>query len=276
MVMRRLFTIFFLFVIITGNGQSLKVMSYNLRFDNPGDGVNQWGKRKEKVIDLLNKYNPDILGVQEALQHQIKDITGMRKDYTFVGVGRDDGRQSGEYSAIIFKKDRFQLLDQNTFWLSETPEEPGSKSWDAAITRVATWAVLIDKESSRKFVVINTHFDHIGVEARQKSAELLKSRAAELGHDVPVIITGDFNSERTDSPYLTMVDGSLIELIDPVSQPEGTYCTFQVASIPCKAIDYIFVTNEWNADAYMVIKDNDGTYYPSDHLPVIVTLSLTE
>jgi endonuclease/exonuclease/phosphatase family metal-dependent hydrolase len=274
--MRRLSVIFFLLVVLNVNGQSLKVMTYNLRYDTPSDGVNEWGKRKQKVINLLNKYNPDILGVQEALLNQIKDITGARKDYTFVGVGRDDGRQAGEYSAIIFKKDRFQLVDQNTFWLSETPEEIGSKSWDAAITRIATWAILIDKETSRKFAVINTHFDHIGTEARQKSAELLKTRAADLGHDIPVIVTGDFNSERNESPYQTLVDGSLIELIDPVANPEGTYCTFIVNSIECKAIDYIFVTNEWNADAYTVIKDNDGTYYPSDHLPVMVTLGLTD
>ncbi len=273
--MRRILFILVLFVTFGASAQSFKVMTYNLRFDTPSDGPNEWGKRKHKVLELLDKYNPDILGVQEALLHQIRNITSVRKDYTFVGVGRDDGRQGGEYSALIFKKDRYQLLDQGTFWLSETPEIPGSKSWDAAITRIATWAVLIDKESSRKFVAINTHFDHMGVEARQKSAELLKARAAELGHDLPVIITGDFNCERSESPYQTLVDGSLIELIDPAPQPEGTYCTFEVGK-ECKGIDYIFITNEWNADAYKVIRDNDGKYYPSDHLPVMVTLSLTE
>lgn len=273
--MRRIFVVLALTLAVSASAQSLKVMTYNLRFDTPNDGVNEWGKRKHKVLELLGKYDPDILGVQEALLHQIKDITTVRKDYTFVGVGRDDGRQAGEYSALIFKKDRFQLIDQGTFWLSENPDVPGSKDWDAAITRIATWAVLIDKESSRKFVAINTHFDHIGTEARQKSAELLKTRAAELGHDMPVIITGDFNCERSESPYQTLVDGSLIELIDPASQPEGTYCTFEVG-VECKAIDYIFVTNEWNADGYKVITDNDGKYYPSDHLPVMVTLALTE
>lgn len=273
--MRKILLLFITCLAFAASAQSLKVMTYNLRYDTPNDGVNEWGKRKQKVVDLLKKYDPDILGVQEALVNQIKDITSNRQEFTFVGVGRDDGRQGGEYSALLFRKSRFQLVDQGTFWLSESPEVPGSKSWDAAITRIATWAILIDKESSRKFVAINTHFDHIGTEARQKSAALLKARAAELGHDLPVIITGDFNFERTENSYLTMIDGSAIELIDPASQPEGTYCTFDVG-VECKAIDYIFITNEWNADGYKVISDNDGKYYPSDHLPVMITLSLTE
>jgi endonuclease/exonuclease/phosphatase family metal-dependent hydrolase len=214
--------------------------------------------------------------VQEALYHQIQDIISAKPEYSFVGVGRDDGKQAGEFSAILFKKDRFTPGLGNTFWLSETPDVPGSKSWDAAITRIASWIVLTDVQSNRVFMVLNTHFDHIGQTARAKSAEIIKDRVANIGEGMPVIITGDFNCERSEAPYSTMTDGSLIELIDPAPQPEGTYCSFEVNSIQCKAIDYIFITNEWNADRYTVIRDNDGKYYPSDHLPVIVTLSLTK
>jgi endonuclease/exonuclease/phosphatase family metal-dependent hydrolase len=274
--MRKLSVLILVLTSFLCSGQSLKVMTYNIRFDNPADGVNQWANRKEKVVGLIKKYDPDIFGVQEALHHQLEDITTNLKDYTYVGVGRDDGKRKGEFSAIVFKKDRFEVLEQNTFWLSEKPEQPGSKSWDAAITRVATWALVNDKIMNRRFLVINTHFDHIGKEARKKSAELLKERATNLNFEVPIIITGDFNCTRDEEPYQVMTDSSLIELVDPASTQDGTFCNFEVNSMECRPIDYIFVTNEWQADAYTIIKDNDGKYYPSDHLPVIVTLSLTE
>ena len=274
--MRRLLPALFLFTFLSSYSQSVKVMTYNLRYDTQTDGVNAWPNRKQKVFDLITKYNPDILGVQEALYHQVQDLITARPEYAFVGVGRDDGKRAGEFSAILYRKDRFTVGENNTLWLSETPETPGSKSWDAAITRVASWVFLTDIQQHRRFLVVNTHFDHIGTLAREKSAEILKDRAANIGEGIPVIITGDFNAERSERPYQIMTDGSLIELVDPAPQPEGTYCTFDVNSVPCKGIDYIFVTNEWNADGYKVIKDNDGKYYPSDHLPVMVTLSLTK
>ena len=270
----RLTCIIILTIISWGcNAQSFQVMTWNIRFDNPQDSVNAWPNRKEKVFALLQKYDPDILGVQEALQHQITDMTS-HLAYSFVGVGRDDGDSKGEYSAILFRKEKFDLLDNGTFWLSEQPDMPGSKSWDAAITRIVTWAQLLDKKTGRRFMVMNTHFDHIGKEAREKSAQLLKEKALELNPQLlPVIITGDFNCTRDEMPYEIMTDGELIELIDPASQPDGTYCTFKVKAEECRAIDYIFLTNEWRADRHRVITDNDGIYYPSDHLPVMLTVS---
>lgn len=258
------------------NAQSMKVITYNIRYDNPQDGENAWPKRKQNVFALLKKQDPDVFGVQEALHHQLADITTQLDGYTYVGVGRDDGKQKGEYSAIFFKRERFELLEQNTFWLSETPDVAGSVSWDAAITRIATWAMLLDKKYNRKFLFVNTHFDHKGVEARKQSAELLKTKIADLAQDIPSILSGDFNCTPNEPPYQILTNGGLIELIDHSSQPAGTFCGFAVDSIPCKTIDYIFTTNEWRADKYTVIQDNDGKYYPSDHLPVMVTLSLTE
>jgi endonuclease/exonuclease/phosphatase family metal-dependent hydrolase len=273
----RFLTAFLLCLIVSViEGQSLKVMTYNIRFDNPQDSVNAWPNRKSKVISLITKYDPDLIGTQEALLHQLMDITTTNSQYGFVGVGRDDGNQKGEFSALLFKKEKFELLDQNTFWLSETPEVPGSKSWDAAITRVATWALLRENVSGRKFIAVNTHFDHMGVEARKQSAILLKNKVRELAYEVPVIITGDFNCTRDEDPYKIITDGELIELDDPAPDSPGTFCTFKVNSEPCKAIDYVFFSNEWIADRYKVIDDNDGKYYPSDHLPVMVTLSLTK
>jgi endonuclease/exonuclease/phosphatase family metal-dependent hydrolase len=273
---RGLFLVFVLAGIACfGQGTAIKVMTYNIRFDNPDDGVNQWSQRKQKVFDLLRTYNPDILGLQEALTHQIEDITAAN-GYIFVGVGRDDGKKKGEYSPILFRKDRFEIVEQNTFWLSETPTKPGSKSWDAAITRVATWAIMKDKLTNRKFLVMNTHFDHIGAEARKNSAAMIKQKASDLAPDIPMIITGDLNTTRDEPPYQILTNNELIELIDPATAVEGTYCTFKVNSEPCRAIDYILLSNEWRADQYKVISDNDGTYYPSDHLPVMITLSYSE
>lgn len=255
--------------------QDLKVMTYNIRYDNPGDGVNQWDKRKTKVFDVLEKYNPDIIGVQEALYHQLTDIADHLEEYEFFGAGRDDGKRKGEHSAVFIRKDRFKILEQKTFWLSETPEVPGSKNWDAAITRVATWGRLEDKKSKTVFLMINTHFDHRGKESRKESAELLKERAAALGDNLPVIITGDFNFTRDKPPYEVMMSRDGIRLIDtaPAEAP-GTACGFVVDARPCSAIDYIFHTPHWKSQDYQVIQDHDGQHYPSDHLPVIVELSL--
>lgn len=253
--------------------QHLDVVTYNLRYDNPGDGVNSWANRKEKVYALIRKSDPDIIGVQEALHHQLTGITENLPEYRFIGVGRDDGKERGEYSAILLKHDRFRILEENTFWLSETPDVPGSKSWDAAITRVATWAKLKDLQSGKSFLLVNTHFDHIGEEARKRSAEMIREKAAELSEGLPVIVTGDFNFTREEEPYRVITAAGILQLNDPAPEnAPGTYCNFGVDSMPCRAIDYILFSNHWKASGYKVITDNDGKNYPSDHLPVIVTL----
>ena len=255
--------------------QTIKVMTYNIRYDAPSDGVNQWPKRTQKVYDLIKKHDPDLIGLQEVLHHQLTDLIENLPEYSYIGVGRDDGKTKGEYSAILYKKSRFKAMDQNTFWLSETPGVPGSKSWDAAITRVASWGTFQDLKSKKEFLMINTHFDHIGVEARKQSAGLLKQKAGEIAKDFPLIITGDFNCTRDDGPYQTIMDPKYVKLTDPAPKnPPGTFCSFTVNSMKCQPIDYIFHSGEWKSDAYQVITDNDGKYYPSDHLPVMVELSL--
>ena len=267
-------TLFLILTVSSLAAQPYKVMTYNIRYDNPYDGVNKWDSRKSKVFDLLKKYDADIIGVQEALHHQLADISANLKHYQFLGAGRDDGKQKGEYSAIFIRKDRFKVLEQNTFWLSKTPDVPGSKDWDAAITRVVTWAKLQDRKSNKVFIMINTHFDHIGKESRKNSARILRDSAASISDGLPVIITGDFNFTRDKEPYTVMMQQSDIRLIDtaPANAP-GTACGFVVDSRPCVAIDYVFHSPEWKSENYQVIQDNDGKHYPSDHLPVIVTVS---
>lgn len=275
LIMRYLTLPLILLLCFSLHAQEIKVMTYNIRYDNPGDGPNQWSKRKHKVIDLIKKYDPDIIGVQEALHNQLLDIENQLMGYDFIGAGRDDGKQKGEYSAIFVRKDRFDVIDKNTFWLSQTPDVPGSKHWDAAITRVVTWGKLQDKRSKKSFIMINTHFDHIGKESRKQSAAIIKDSAAVIGKDLPVIITGDFNFTRDQPPYEIMMDDSRLKIIDtaPATAP-GTACGFEVGSRPCTAIDYIFHSPHFTSEDYQVIQDNDGKFYPSDHLPVIVNLSL--
>lgn len=264
--------------------QSVKVMSYNIRLDTEVDGVNQWKNRPNKVIGLIKKYNPDLFGVQEAKHNQMLDLQKGLNDYSYVGVGRDDGKEKGEYSAIFYKKEKFEVLLQNTFWLSETPVVPGSKSWDAAITRVVTFALFKNIATGKLFYYANTHFDHIGKEARKNSAELIKqqvaafikSATAQKEGKIPAIVSGDFNSEPTDAPYLTITNGQIFPLFDsrPANNLTGTFCGFELNKMECKTIDYIFHSEDWNASGYQVIQDNDGKYYPSDHLPIMVTLTL--
>ena len=270
----RIFMLIFFLVSGHLSAQSIAVMSYNIRLDTPHDSVNQWPNRNHKVYALIKKYDPDVIGLQEVLHHQLTDLLKNLPAYSHIGVGRDDGKTKGEYSAILYKKDRLKPLDQNTFWLSETPAVPGSKSWDAAITRVATWGRFQDVKTGKTFLMINTHFDHIGKEARKNSAALLKHRSMEIAKGLPLIITGDFNCKREDAPYATMMEPSGIALRDPAgADAPGTFCSFKVNSIQCNAIDYIFHSQEWEASGYKVIDDNDGKYYPSDHLPVMVTLT---
>lgn len=257
-------------------------MTYNIRLDTPADGVNQWPNRIEKVAGVILKYNPDIIGVQEALHHQLQDLIRLLPDYSYVGVGREDGKEKGEYSAILYRNDRFGVLQQDTRWLSETPDVPGSKSWDAAITRIFTSAKFYDKETKIEFRVFNTHLDHVGVESRFHSAAYLAGSVvgSRVHNQIPVVLMGDFNFERSETAYQALVGSEITEsqpLVDtkPANDNTGTYCGFEVEKMECRAIDYIFHTKEWILKNYLVITDHDGTYYPSDHLPVMVEFELS-
>jgi endonuclease/exonuclease/phosphatase family metal-dependent hydrolase len=264
----------FTFFSIAAIGQELKFMTYNIRFDNPADGVNAWPNRKNKVFELIKKYDPDIIGVQEALKNQLDEIILALPAYSYEGVGRDDGKSKGEYSAVLYKRSKFTIAETATQWLSETPNVAGSKSWDAAITRVMTIVNMKTVAEKKQFYVINTHFDHIGHEARLKSAALIKERVASL-NDRPVVVLGDLNCTRSEPPYEHLMKPNKVKLEDAAKgDARGTFCTFKVDSVSCKAIDYILHTRQWTSDGYSVVSDHDGNYYPSDHLPVMVTLSL--
>ncbi|NJM24749.1 MAG: endonuclease/exonuclease/phosphatase family protein [Bacteroidia bacterium] len=270
--MRNLVILFLMVVHVQLIAQPMRVMTYNIRLNTTADGPNHWPKRMDKVFALILGHQPDLLGVQEAMDGQMHDLIDNLGDYAYVGVGRDDGKTAGEYSAILYRKDRFKVVEQNTFWLSETPEVPGSKSWDASITRVASWAIFEDLRTEKKFLMVNTHFDHIGKEARRNSATLIQQRISKISNGLPVILSGDFNAQRDEPPFAAVTSGEFLELYDsrPADNRQGTYCTFSVNGPACTAIDYIFYSKGWTATGYKVVTDHNGTYYPSDHLPVLV------
>jgi endonuclease/exonuclease/phosphatase family metal-dependent hydrolase len=180
--------------------QEIKIMSYNIRLDVKSDGENQWDKRKDKVAGLMNYYEADFIGGQEVQNHQLKYLLENLNGYSYIGVGRDDGKEAGEYSCIFYKKDKFNVLQQSTFWLSPTPDTV-SKGWDAAIVRVCTYGLFQDKKTKKKFWVFNTHFDHIGKLARLESAKLIIKKINELNtKNYPVLLSGDFNSKPEEEP----------------------------------------------------------------------------
>ncbi|MDL5046790.1 endonuclease/exonuclease/phosphatase family protein [Oscillatoria amoena NRMC-F 0135] len=276
--MRKLITVSVLMICQMVCAQSVRVMTYNIRFDNPDDGVNAWPNRIQKVVALIQKHNPDIIGMQEALHHQVQDLLRMLPDYSYVGVGRDDGKEKGEYCAIAYRNDRFGVLRAQTIWLSATGEV-GSIGWDAAITRIATWVRLYDKELKQELVIANTHFDHAGKQARSGSAAYLAGYFGYMfnGRQQPFVLMGDFNCDRAEEAYAALLKiANGITDTKPANDSTGTYCGFEVGAMECKAIDFIFYTKDWALRHYEVIRDNDGKYYPSDHLPVLAAFELSK
>ena len=268
---------------------TIRVMSYNIRYNNPNDGVNAWPNRKDRVAELIGqRYQPDITGLQETLKDQLDDLTQRLPEYASIGVGRDDGKTQGEYSPILYKNKRFKALKSGTFWLSETPETPGKKGWDAACNRIVTWAQFKDKNTESVFYFFNTHFDHRGKTAKRESAKLLWRRVSSIAGENPVVITGDFNSRETSTPYAILtgkepVDNTISDLKDCryLSEsghegPTSTHTSWKEIGKPETKIDYIFVRNIKSVLNHKVLTDKFGEYFPSDHLPVLADLCLED
>ncbi len=257
----------------------VSVMTYNIRLNTPDDGTNAWKFRRPAVIALINAHQPDIFGVQEALHGQMKDMEHDLPGYSWFGVARDDGKTTGEYSAVFYEKKRFKRLDGSTFWLSGTPDMPGSKGWDAACVRIVTWVKLKDRCTGGTLFFFNTHFDHMGTVARMESAKLLLARVKEIAGDSPVMVTGDFNSRESEDPYLILTnekeDFHLTDTRRSAAITEGpdyTYMGFDFVGEPGEVIDYIFVRNFKEVLSHQITTDNTGGIYPSDHLPVMARI----
>ena len=253
---------------------AINIISYNIRLNVASDGENAWPKRKDNVKALVRFHDADILCVQEALPLQVDELLE-NTNYAMEGVGRDDGKRAGEFSAIYFDKSRFLKKDGGTFWLSETPEKP-SKGWDAALNRVCSWVRLFDKKNKKEFLVFNTHYDHIGVQARIESAKLLKRKIQEIAPKLPVVFTGDLNV-TPETEAIATIKSFLIDAkeasVEPAYGPVGTFNAFKFDSPLKDKIDYIFVNKGFKVQKFGVLSDSKDLRYPSDQLPIIARLS---
>lgn len=253
--------------------QELRIMTYNLRFDNPADGPNSWPNRKDYLIKQVAHYAPDVLGTQEGLLHQLEDMEKGLSQYRFFGVGRDNGGREGEFSAVFYREDRLELLKQETFWLSETPEVP-SKGWDAALNRVCTLGLFRDRETGKAFYVFNTHFDHIGVQARLESVNLIIEKIKEFNREgYPSILTGDLNLEPESDPIKKLsstLEDTFTHAGDNTYGPLGTFNGFDCDAPQDRRIDYIFTSpGDFEVTAQATLGEVSGTGFPSDHFPVM-------
>lgn len=273
--MKYAFLVFaFLFLQLNLQAQDLEVMSYNIRFQTENDGENSWSKRKDHLTNQIKFYEPDILGVQEAVISQLMHFENEMDNYKYIGVGRDDGKEAGEFSAIFYDLRKVDILDEGTFWLSETPGEV-SVGWDAAMERVCTYGKFKEKDSDKKFWVFNTHFDHIGKEARENSARLIYEKISELNTEgLPVILMGDLNLEP-DAPGIKFLSEKMNDtkkVADLDFGPEGTFNAYDFSKPVKRRIDYIFASEDIKVLKYAVLSDSWELKYPSDHLPVFVKL----
>jgi endonuclease/exonuclease/phosphatase family metal-dependent hydrolase len=274
---------------------TLNVMSFNIRCASceNSSSINNWSKRKERVFQIIEKYDPDIIGLQEAEIGQIRDIANKFEAYKWVGKGRDDGKEAGEFTAVFYKRDRLLLNNTYTYWLSETPSVP-SKGWDAAYRRTVTVALFKDSRTESTFCVINTHLDNVGVTARNESAKMLRKTADEYSPDIPVIITGDFNCTEDSKAYdvLTVGQSKLDSLHSgtdniplfnsqylsetPHTGGKITFNGFGSNTEIENPIDFIFVNDRVKVLSHQIITDLPDGLYPSDHFPVLVKLVCEE
>ena len=252
----------------------LKIATFNLRMDTPSDGENAWFHRKDMVNDLIRFYGFDLFGTQEGFTHQLNDILRL-SDYRFIGVGRDDGKDAGEHCAIFYRSDRFKVLDQGDFWLSEHPEKPG-RGWDGTCcNRICTWGKFEDLKNHKQFYFFNVHYEYEGDVARRESSNLMISRIKSIAGNQPVFLTGDFNAFPTEEPIRILNDSGFLNDSYKITKeaPFGPVCTYHGYDSTIKTeerLDYIWVTGSIQIDKYGVLTNTLYGHTPSDHFPVMV------
>ena len=262
--------------------RDIKVMTLNVRYDNPEDSIFSWPKRASQVCDFILNEKPDILGLQEVLWHQYQVLETILLDYSSVGVGRNDGAREGEMNPVFFRKEKFDMVRNLTFWLSDTPEDPGSTGWGSSLPRIVTWLELVDKKSHKHFFFFNTHFAHDSDSARLMSSKVLLNLVNKITGEYPFIISGDFNMPPTSNGYsiLTGPDESVPLLRDSYviteKRPSGPVYTFNGFSDNAKTsrIDYIFVRNGMRVLDYKTVIKKENGIFISDHWPVEAIVSL--
>lgn len=255
--------------------QTFNIATYNLRYDNPHDSLDLWKNRYKPLADLVKFYNFDIFGTQEGLKNQIGDLISVLPEYDFIGVGRTDGQEAGEYAAIFYKTAQFKLMDKGTFWLSPVTDKP-NVGWDAALPRICTWGKFTDRDSKLTFFVFNVHFDHKGIEARKESAKLILSKVQEIAGKHPAILTGDFNIDETNDSYMLLKNSEILKDAFDIAEvklaPNGTFNGFNVNSKPVGRIDHIFLSKHFEVQKYGILTNTYNGHFPSDHFPVMVKI----
>lgn len=252
-----------------------RIMTYNIRFDNPNDNENWWEHRKHDIVDLLQSYQPDIFGIQEGVHKQVQFLDSILVEYNFIGVGRDDGKTKGEFTALFFDIRKFNLLNGDTFWLSETPDSV-SVGWDGSMERICTYGRFLNLKTKDTLVVFNAHFDHIGEQARKESAKLILHKIKELRFEKSkVAVLGDFNSIPSSDP-IEIFKSELHDALEVSQQepggPTGTFNSFQLDHNLNARIDYVMMKN-LNVLSYKAIDDKrENGLWPSDHLPILVEI----
>jgi endonuclease/exonuclease/phosphatase family metal-dependent hydrolase len=258
----------------------LRVMTYNIRLNTESDGINRWANRREQFIGQVRLMHPAILGLQEVVADQKADLERGLPGYVFLGVGREDGKSKGEFSNLAVERAAFQVRSSGTFWLSPTPDRP-SKGWDAALPRIATWAKLVRKSDGRHFLALNTHFDHIGEQARLESArQIVRWIESNRAPGEAVISTGDLNTVPGSPPVQALLSDSLglrdaraASKSSPVG-PEGTFNNFAALPEKSERIDYVLVGPSLGVERYAVLAwHGEGGRVASDHFPVVADVT---
>lgn len=252
----------------------IRAMTYNIRLDTEADGANAWPYRREAVSALMRFYAPDLFGMQEVRVHQLRQLQEDLDKYVFLGVGRDDGEEGGEFSPLAFDRNRFSLVEQGTFWLSETPEQP-SKGWDAAFPRLVTWARLQENGTGERVLALNTHWDHLGHVARLESGRMIAGWIAETRAPCEtVVMLGDFNATPDEASFKALSASGALRPAKDISDtapfgPPGTFNGFDIMSAAPAPIDHILVGAGVRVLRYGVITQHSEGRLPSDHYPVL-------
>lgn len=264
------------------SNKPMNVMSFNIRMDTPADSANRWTHRKDLAADVIKFHDIDIFGCQEVLHHQLTDLLERLPGYDYIGVGRADGKEQGEYSPIFYKTDRFTVEKSGNFWLAEDMNAVGKLGWDAACERVATWGIFNDKLTGKKFFYLNTHLDHIGKVARHEGAKLILDQSKKLSEGLPIMLTGDYNAVPSDDPIKVLTNESdpnhVTHVRDIAAAKYGPDWTFHdYGRIPCEErqlIDYIFIKGNFQVSRYAVLTETFNYLFPSDHCPIMATMTL--
>ncbi len=259
--------------------QSINIMTYNIRYDNPEDGMHRWENRKDFLLSQIKYYEPDIFGTQEGMEHQVAWLNENLSNYSYLGIGRDEGGK-GEYCALFYDSSKYEVIESETFWLSETPFVP-SLGWDAQINRICTYGLFKNIHDGTNFFVFNLHFDHRGKVAQLKSAELILNKIDSINHmNYPLILMGDFNVQPNEAPIVkiknTLNDSRAATLSDPFG-PEETFCGFDICQPNKFRIDYVFTSKDnIKVNNYAALANIKDMKYTSDHFPVMINININD